>query len=140
MPGYSIQLPKIIIYANRRSISEAGERWLLPHALGCRNTVAHSGIQAMWKVALKQRIRGVKYGQWRTLALGKKGFTTIDARHFPDELESMVPCVDTPCELQTLINQQYVANANPHSQSILNRWGYTSKPLKRAYMSKIKKW
>lgn len=102
-----------------------------------RNTVAQwwQQYQQCGESALKQKTRGAKYGDWRTLSpWEEETVQELILLHFPSELK-IDSGLWTRQAVQALIAQQYgVMMPIRTVGEYLKRWGFTpQKPLKRAY-------
>lgn len=120
-------------------LREQGRRFIdIAAYLGVhRNTVAQwwQQYKQCGKSALKQRTRGVKYGEWRTLSpWEEETVQRLIREYFPDELE-IDSALWTRLAVQVLIEQQYGVKMPIRTVGeYLKRWGLTpQKPLKRAY-------
>lgn len=119
-------------------LREQGRRFIdIAAYLGVhRNTVAQwwQQYKQCGESAFKQRVRGVKYGEWRTLSPGEEEkVPELMLAHFPDELE-IDSALWTRIAVQALIAQQYGVEMPIRTVGeYLKRWGFTpQKPLRRA--------
>jgi transposase len=100
-----------------------------------RNTVAKwwQQYQQGGKSALKQRTRGAKYGEWRTLSQSEEETVQqLMLSHFPDELE-IDSALWTRLAVQALIDQQYGVKMPIRTVGeYLKRWGFTPQKPQRA--------